>query len=448
MVPSLASPPLELAPEPSLDALDAPFAGGDQTTIATVAVVGLGYVGLPTGLALHAAGFELIGVDASERRLRNIRQGSVDLLPRDRVRLAIALDTYDFELSATPSALARAEAILICVPTPVDADRRPDTRSLRAACAEVVSHAREGQLIVLTSTTYVGSTRELLIEPLREAGLEPGEQVFVAFAPERIDPGNADHTQEAVPRVVGAATPRCARFARALLEPTASGIHLVSSPEVAELTKLYENSFRAVNIAFANEMATIARRWEIDPIELTEAAATKPYGYMPFFPGAGVGGHCVPCDPHYLLDGVNERGGAAPLLSRAMDAIAGRPAQVARRAIDLLSDGQSAGTPHVLLVGAAYKPGVSDVREAPSIEILRELVANGIEVSYHDPLVRSIELGGGLTLLSVDMPEPADYDLAIAVTLHPGHHYGWLEEFPAVLDCTYRGVSEQRRVLV
>ena len=202
----------------------------------TIAVVGLGYVGLPIALALHAAGYELIGIDASKRRLRDIRTRAADLPPRDERRLELALDAYDFELTQEPEEIERADAVLICVPTPIDARRRPGRIALRSACREVVAYARADQLIVLTSTTWVGSTRELLIDPLRDRGFEPGRDIHVAFAPERIDPGHADHAPEDVPRVLGAETARCAELAKALLEPTAAQIHVVSSPEVAELT--------------------------------------------------------------------------------------------------------------------------------------------------------------------------------------------------------------------
>ena len=400
----------------------------------SLAVVGLGYVGLPTGLALEAAGFRVVGIDISERRLEDVRACSVDLLRRDLQRLDAALEGGNLTLTGDAGAVAAADAVLICVPTPVDGLHRPDLRFLRAACDAVVAHARRDQVIVLTSTTYVGSTRELLVAPLAARGLLPGEDVFVAFSPERIDPGNGDHVQESVPRVVGGATRACTEAAARVVARICTGVHRVSSPEAAELTKLYENTFRAVNIAFANEMAEATRRFGLDPEEVLDAAATKPYGFMPFRPGPGVGGHCIPCDPHYLLEGLRDRGATAPLVERAMTAIAARPGQIVDRVVAML--GRPAAEARVLVVGAAYKPGVRDVRESPAVAIIELLLGLGAEVAYHDPLVPAVELSAGLTLLSVPPRGLAGYDLAILACAHPGHDYGWLIGCSRLLDAT------------
>lgn len=415
----------------------------------TAAVLGLGYVGLPTGLALADAGYEVVGVDVSERRIEEIRTGAADLLPRDRARLARLSGDSCFLLTGDARALELADTIFICVPTPVDEDLQPDLRCLRAACESVVRHARPGQLILLTSTSYVGTTRELLVKPLAERGLEAGEDVFVAFSPERIDPGNERHAQETVPRVVGGVTGACARRAAGVVGRIAASAHRVSSPEAAELCKLYENSFRAVNISFANEMAGVSRCLGLDPVEVTEAASTKPYGFMPFWPGAGVGGHCIPCDPHYLLGGLPEVQAAAPLLERAMKGIAARPGQVVDRAAELLDrSGAAVACARVLVVGAAYKPGIMDTRESPSVEIIRGLAARGATVAYHDPLVPTLEAGDRLSLLSVAEPDPDAFDLVIVVTAHPGHDYEWLRQCAHVLDCTYRMPGGLRRSLI
>jgi UDP-N-acetyl-D-glucosamine dehydrogenase len=418
------------------------------TAVKTIAVVGLGYVGLPTGIALAGAGLEVIGIDVSERRLADIREGSADLLADDQERLAQVLAAEQLILSCAPDALADADAVLVCVPTPVDEDRRPDLRFLASACETVVEQARRGQLIVLTSTSYVGTTRELLAVPLTRRGLEPGIDVHVAFSPERIDPGNTSWRQEAVPRVVGGVTRACTRAAGELIEKIAAHVHPVSSPEAAELTKLYENSFRAVNIAFANEVAGLGRRFGLDPVEVIEAAGTKPYGFMKFYPGPGVGGHCIPCDPHYLLWGLREAQATAPVLERAMEGIADRPREVVARAAELLEHRHiDVACARVLLVGVAYKPDIQDTRESPALEILRELWELGASVAYHDPLVQTLPLGAGGAMLSVADPEPHDFDLAIVVTVHAGFDYSWLEHFES-LDCTYRTVAGPRGALV
>lgn len=408
-----------------------PASASTAARASPVAVVGLGYVGLPTALALAADGVApVIGIEASSQRLADIEAGRVDVLPADAARLEAA--GAALRLTLDPAALAAAGTVLICVPTPVDEDARPDLTALRSACAAVVEHARPGQALVLTSTSYVGTTRELLVAPLAARGLQAGRDVHVAFAPERIDPGNAAHAPQHVPRVVGGATPACAEAAARGLERTARTIHVVSSLEAAELSKLYENTFRAVNIALANELAGLARDLDVDPLEVTSAAATKPYGYMPFFPSAGVGGHCIPCDPHYLLHSLPHGAGQAPLVGQAMLSIADRPAHVAARALEQLD-----GDGRVLIVGAAYKPGVADVRESPALDLAAVLEDAGARVTLHDPLVPEYAAA----------PDPGAHDLAVIVTVHPGQDLGWLDGID-VLDATYRTPAGRTREVV
>jgi nucleotide sugar dehydrogenase len=414
-----------------------------------VAVVGLGYVGLPTSTALSAAGFGVIGLDASPRRLAEVRERRVDLGAPERLQLAAALADPHYRLTGEPQALADADAILICVPTPVDAELRPDLRAVRAACETVVAHARAGQTVVLTSTTSVGTTRELLAEPLAARGLQPGRDVFVAFGPERIDPGNPAHAQHRTPRVVGGITERCSEAAAGVLRHIAPSVVTVGSPEAAELTKLYENTFRAVNVALANEMAAVARFHGLDPVEVTEAAATKPYGFLAHWPGPGVGGHCIPCDPHYLLAPLAEAGLRAPVIEQAMAGIAARPRQVVDRVLELL-DG--AGVPlraaRVLVLGVAYKPGVEDVRGSPAVEVLERLLALGVPVEYHDPFVPTLHLHDGLGMFSVRDPRAVGADLVVSLVEHPGADHGWLRDHPLWLDGTYRGPDGPGRRVV
>ncbi len=433
---------------------------------AAVAVVGLGYVGLPTALALLAAGNEVIGLDASEARLDAIRRRDVDLLPSDHERLAASLtgDAVEgpaaegpaaegaadsrFTLTSDPARLADARTVLICVPTPVDRHQVPDLSAMAAACATAVAHAVPGQLLVLTSTTYVGTTRDLLVEPLAGRGLVAGVDVFVAFSPERIDPGNSRHTQESTPRVVGGSGERSTRIAAAVLRRTAPSVHVLPSPEDAEMTKLWENTFRAVNIALANEFAEDCRGLGLDPSPIIAAAATKPYGFMPFYPGPGVGGHCIPCDPHYLLWQLRAKRISSPLIDAAMTAIAGRPRQVVRRVRELLADrGLSLSGARVLLVGVAYKPGVADLRESPALEIMEELHQDGAKVHFTDPLVPTVRLGSEL-LAGEAAPEADSWDLVLVHTVHPGADLGWLSELGNVLDATYRLDSVPARAIL
>jgi nucleotide sugar dehydrogenase len=413
---------------------------GPRQTQQLIAVVGLGYVGLPTALAMREAGRSVLGIDISERRLGEIRAKECDLTAADRERLIAALDAGErFQVTADLDRLAEADAVLICVPTPIDAHHVPDLRALRACCETVCSRARRGQTIILTSTSYVGTTRDLLVGPLEARGLRVGHDVCVAFSPERIDPANSAFPQELVPRVLGASSPACAESATAIVSAVAPSVHVVSSPEAAEMTKLYENVFRAVNISLANEMAEAAQTLGLSAGEVIDAAATKPYGFMPFQPGPGVGGHCIPCDPHYLLWQLRPRRQPMPLLERAMAGIAQRPRHVAERAAELLSRHCSRGLSgaRILIVGVAYKPAVADVRESPALTLIEILAGHGAEVAYHDPLVPVIERGDE-ALIAVAEPEPEAYDLMIAHTIHPGVDYGFLEAAPALLDCTYR----------
>ena len=402
-----------------------------------VGVVGLGYVGLPTALALAESGVAVLGCDISESRLAAIKAQRVDLLDANRAQLSRFLDTELLSLTTDTARLSEADAVIICVPTPVDAHLVPDLTALWAACAGVVEAARPDQTIVLTSTTYVGCTRELLVEPLRQRGLIAGRDVFVAFSPERIDPGSPSHVPEHTPRVVGGVTAACTAHAERTLAKSAPSVHTVSSPEAAELTKLLENTFRAVNIGLANEFSCIARQFGIDVMEVICAAATKPYGFMPFHPGPGVGGHCIPCDPHYLLWQLRASRVPSPITETAMAAIAGRPHAVVCRAQEVLAEtGRALAGSRILIVGVAYKPRVADVRESPALQIIEELVHRGAEVGFTDVMVESVLTASGTLAREAD-PTSGNWDLVIAHTIHPGVDHSWMSDAALVLDATY-----------
>ncbi|MCU1573981.1 MAG: nucleotide sugar dehydrogenase [Micrococcaceae bacterium] len=410
-----------------------------STFLFDVAVVGLGYVGLPMALALHASGRSVLGLDVSSDRLARIASQGVDLLPSDQARLLNALGNSSFTMTTDLSQLAHAAAVIVCVPTPVDPHLVPDLGILRSACASVVQHAVPGQLFLLTSTTYVGSTRDLLALPLAARGLMPGQDVFVAFSPERINPGVDVFIHEDIPRVIGGVTAACSAVGTDLLRFSAKTVHRVSSPEVAEMTKLIENTFRAVNISLANEFADICNELGMPVMEVIDAAATKPYGFMPFTPGPGAGGHCIPCDPHYLLWQLRKARVGAPLIEHAMNGIAMRPRQVVNRARQILSDRNLAvAGARVLVLGVAYKPDVEDVRESPALEVIAELAAGGAEVAYHDLKCPSIPDGSGGRLESVPFPQEWGADLVILHTKHSATALDWLQDAPAVLDTTYR----------
>lgn len=404
-----------------------------------VAIVGLGYVGLPTALAMHAQGLRVLGVDASDRRLSEIRSASADLLETDRRRLNTALLSDGFALTNDSTRLSGSAAVIICVPTPIDEYSTPDLAILRAACATVVEAAVPGQLILLTSTTYVGCTRDLLVGPLRLRGLDAGKDVLVAFSPERIDPGNEGFAHEDVPRVVGGSTRKCLLAAEALLHRYAHNVHTVSSLEAAEMTKLLENTFRAVNIALANEFAEACTALELPVLEIINAAATKPYGFMPFFPGPGVGGHCIPCDPHYLLWQLRKDHINLPVIELAMSEIASRPRRVVERIRQILASRSTAlAGARVLVVGVSYKPDVADLRESPALEILRLLRAGGADVGYLDPYFESVMMPDGLELYGVSNPVEFHADIVLLHTDHASFDTSWMSSAEAVLDTTYR----------
>jgi len=384
-----------------------------------VAIVGLGYVGLPTAVELHGKSPRIIGIDVSEQRLRDVSARAADLTEADQERLAAALADGSLELTTDPAAAATAETVIICVPTPVDTKQAPNLAALRAACADVVRYAMPGQMIILTSTSYVGTTRDLLTEPLRQRGLTAGTDINVAFSPERIDPGNADHLQSETARVVGGATEACTSRAAEVIGRLTDSVYLVSSPDAAEATKLYENIFRAVSLALANEFADACGTLGLDPIEVTVAAGTKPYGFLGVFPGPGVGGHCIPCDPHYLLWQLNARDHASPLIEQAMKSIQLRPERVVERAA-----------------------------ESPAVPIIEGLIREGTEVSYYDPLIPVLDLPGGRQLHSVAAPEGPGWDLALVHTVHPGLDYSWAYDCPQVLDATYQFYGAAHRVVV
>jgi nucleotide sugar dehydrogenase len=400
-----------------------------------VAVVGLGYVGLPTAISYHAGGSRVLGLDASEARLATITGGGADLLDRDQLRLSEALATDRLALTSHPRNLARAAAVVICVPTPVDQYLTPDLRLLAAACETVVAHAVPGQLLLLTSTTYVGCTEDLLVNPLRKRGFEVGEDIFVAFSAERIDPGNDAMSQEAIPRVVGGATPQCEVEADTLLRRYAQEVHHVGSLAAAEMTKLLENTFRAVNIALANEFADICEHLGIPVNDVIDAAATKPYGFMAFRPGPGVGGHCIPCDPHYLLWQLRKDRISAPLIERTMAEIASRPGRVVEKARAMLAEnGIPLSHARILVVGISYKPDVADLRESPALEILSSLFSAGASVGFVDSHFDQVMLESGDIVPATKRPDVFQADLVLIHTRHSDADLDWISDSQLVLD--------------
>ncbi|OLE38438.1 MAG: UDP-N-acetyl-D-glucosamine dehydrogenase [Candidatus Rokubacteria bacterium 13_1_20CM_2_70_7] len=396
----------------------------------TVGVIGLGYVGLPLAVAFAESGATVLGIDLDARRVAGVgaAQSFIEDVPTEALRAVVRAG----RLSASDDygALSHADAIVICVPTPLGKSKEPDISNIIAAADAVASVARAGQLVVLESTTYPGTTQEVLAPRLEARGLKAGTDIFLAFSPERIDPGNRDHTLRTIPKVVGGLTPTCAALATTLYRRITERVIVVSSPGAAEMVKLLENTFRSVNIALANEFAIMCRRLGISVWEVIGAAATKPFGFMPFYPGPGLGGHCLPSDPHYLSWRVRLAGYEPRFIAFADEVNRQMPTYVVQMVVDALNDRERAlRGARVLALGVAYKANVADTRDAPALEIIDALVHKGARVAYHDPHVPSVSING-VTFDSVEW-SPRDlgaYDVVLILTPHAGYDWATIVE--------------------
>ncbi len=382
----------------------------------TVGVIGLGYVGLPLAVAFAQEGCEVIAVDVDTRKVDAIAAGHSYI--EDVLDESLAAVAERIHATTRYADLAKADAVLICVPTPLTRNREPDLGPLLEATRALAEVLRADQLVVLESTTYPGTTRERVAPLLEESGLAAGRDFHLAFSPERVDPGRTDFTLRSTPKVVGGLTSACAESARELYGVVCDEVVCVSSPEAAELTKLLENIFRSVNIALVNELAMLTDRMGIDIWEVVDAAATKPYGFMRFEPGPGMGGHCLPVDPFYLSWRAREFDMATEFIELAGKVNQQMPYHCVAKAQRALNDrGLSVKGARIAVVGVSYKPGVGDVRESPALKIIALLRDLGAEVSYHDPHVPSV---AELSLASVDLEDAvAGADLTLIVTAHP-----------------------------
>ncbi len=371
---------------------------------AQVHVIGLGYVGLPLAEAFVRAGYPVAGVDVDSHKVESLRSGHSYVGDITDEQLASAIETDRLHFYTDYSALPDADVIIICVPTPLDKTKDPDISYILMAAEGIATHIRSGQLVILESTTYPGTTEEILLPRLEHAGLKVGQDFFLAFSPERIDPGNPEFTVTNTPKVVGGVTAACGQIATQLYESIIDHVVRVSSPRVAEMTKLLENTFRMVNIALVNEVALMCDRLDVDVWEVIEAAATKPYGFMPFFPGPGLGGHCIPLDPNYLAWKMRTLNYNARFIQLANDINAAMPPHVITRITDALNDeGKSVRNARILVLGVAYKSNIGDVRESPAIEIMESLQRRGARVAYHDPYVATLQMPDGQVLHSVPL---------------------------------------------
>jgi UDP-N-acetyl-D-glucosamine dehydrogenase len=413
---------------------------------AQIGVVGLGYVGLPTAVSFADAGFRVVGIDRNETVVAAVGAGRshIDDVPASTLEQLVS--SGRLRTVASISAAGDLDVIDICVPTPLDKTRDPDMSAILAVAEELTACVRAGQLITLTSTTYPGTTRELIQPALEVRGLVAGEDVFIAFAPERIDPGNPSFGMRNTPKVIGGVTPQCAALASQLFETIVDRIVPVSSPTAAETVKLLENTFRSVNIALANEMAVMCRHLGLDVWEVIDAAATKPYGFMPFYPGPGLGGHCIPVDPNYLswkLRGLNY---VARFIALAEDINSHMPEYVVSRAADLLNEqAKSVRGSRILVLGVAYKANVADLRESPALDVIGLLLRRGADAAYSDPHVAGPVDVDGTQLCSVrlDAQRLRATDLVIVATPHLGFEWDLITANAALVLDT-RGWSHGR----
>jgi len=392
---------------------------------ARLTIIGQGYVGLPLAVEFAKAGFTVAGLDTDPDRIAALATGRSHVPDVRSEELLALLRAGRYQATAEPGVLAESDAVIICVPTPLRKSKDPDISYVVAASREVAARFRPGQLIILESTTDPGTTEELLMPLFEERGARIGEDLFLAFSPERIDPGNPTFRVRDIPKVVGGITSACTRLAAALYGEIVPRVHVVSTPKVAELAKLYENVFRNVNIALANEFSLMCRYLGVSTREVIDAAATKPFGFMPFYPGPGIGGHCIPVDPLYLSWKMRLSGYEARFISLADDINRAMPGHVLTLVGEALNElGRALKGTRILVLGVAYKRGIGDTRESPAYEIIATLRRKGAQVSYADPHVPTFSVDGTeLKAVEPTHEELQAADCVLVLADHPEFDY-------------------------
>ena len=392
---------------------------------ARIGVIGLGYVGLPLAVELGQAGFQVTGFDVDATKIRALAEGRSYIGDVESADLQTQIAGGRFEATAEFSLLADVDVINICVPTPLRKTRDPDVSFIASAVEEIRKYLHEGQLIVLGSTTYPGTTHEFVVPMLTDSGMVIGRDFSLAFAPERIDPGNTKFKVKNVPKVIGGETGLCTELACAVFDTVFDVTVPVSSTQAAEMVKLLENTFRAINIGLANEIALMCEKLNLDVWEVIDAAATKPYGFMKFTPGPGLGGHCIPVDPAYLSWKMKSLNFPARFIELATEVNSGMPDHVVDRIADMLNEDRLAvNGARILILGVAYKASVDDMRESPALDVIKGLLNRGGDIRYHDPHVAECEIAGQ-PMKSVDLTdeELKTSDLVVVLTDHPNVDY-------------------------
>jgi UDP-N-acetyl-D-glucosamine dehydrogenase len=406
-----------------------------DTRTATFGVIGLGYVGLPLATAFADVGFTVLGFDVIQKTVDAINAGTSHIKDVADETVAGLVNAKKFAATTDMSRLAEADIISICVPTPLSKTRDPEMSYVQAATESVAAALRPGQLVILESTTYPGTTREVILPMLEATGLKAGEDFFLAFSPERVDPGNPTFSITNTPKVVGGLEPESTDLGTRFYSAAIEHVHPVSTPEAAEMVKLHENTFRAVNIALANETALMCDKLGIDVWEVIDAAKTKPFGFMPFYPGPGIGGHCIPLDPHYLSWKMRTLNYKARFIDLASEINTSMPEFWVDKVWTALNDhGKSVKGSDILVIGVAYKPNVDDTRESPALDIIALLQEAGGNVSYHDPFVTSIQTPKG-TLESEELSgeRVSAADCVVIVTDHTALDLALVSHSAAIL---------------
>ncbi len=404
---------------------------------ANVGVIGLGYVGLPLAVEFAKAGFTVTGIEVDRHRATSIAAGRSYIPDVPTGELAGLVKAGRLRATGDFKALAKTDAVIICVPTPLRKTREPDISFILAAAEQVAQTTHPGQAIVLESTTYPGTTEETILPKMVAKGLKVGQDFFLAFSPERIDPGNQRFTTKNIPKVVGGVTKRCTQIVRLLYSQVIDTVIPVSSPKAAEMVKLLENTFRSVNIGLVNEIALVCDRFDLDVWEVIDAARTKPFGFMAFYPGPGLGGHCLPSDPIYLSWKARMHGFEARFIELAAQVNGYMPQHVVGKVIEGLNEHSRAlkGS-RVLVLGVAYKKDVNDTRDAPSIEIISMLRKKGAVVSYHDPFIPRFLVGGKpVPHVKLTAPVLQHHDIAVIVSEHSSVDYPFVvRHIPQIID--------------
>ena len=408
-----------------------------ETRTAVCAVIGLGYVGLPLAVELALAGFKVIGIDNDPTKVASILEGEsyIPDVPSDVLKKVVESGA----LTATSdfSVLSNCDTVNICVPTPLNKTRDPDISFIIDSLEGIKPHVHSGMMVILESTTYPGTTDEIVVPAVTGTDMELGRDIFVAFSPERVDPGNPTFNTRNIPKVVGGATPECTKIAALFYRQFLEKVYPVSTTAVAEMVKIHENTFRSVNIGLVNELALMCDRLGIDVWEVIEGASTKPFGFLPFYPGPGLGGHCIPIDPYYLSWKARSVGFEARFIELAGQVNSFMPTHVVSRAVDALNDsGKALKGARVVILGVAYKKNIDDLRESPALDIMNRLMDKGAQLSFADPYINTLDLGErSFTAVEAAPDLLRMADLVIIVTDHDSFDYDMIvANAPLILD--------------